>query len=136
MKKELPVLDRIYQDPCYQAVCRAVGYFGILYRELTQKVEEFAKDHGKSRVESATWHLLSFEGQNRVNQSPLSKVDLRSDVRRFCFQLLGPPPETWDQHYRYPDGTPTSEHAGKMAELAARSGKKIEPKKRARKKAG
>ena len=133
MAKEIPLLDRIYKDPLHQEICRFVGYFGTTFQELQRKLELLGEAYGKTRAESASWHLCSFEGQNTINPKPLAKVELRSDVRRYCFMLLGPPPETWDSHYRNPDGTPMPQHAEKMAELERLTGKKPEPKKEPRK---
>ena len=127
MKRDLPLLDRLYQEPLLQEICRFVGYFGTTFRELQRKLELLGEAYGKRRAESASWHLCSFEGQNTVKPAPLAKVELRSDVRRYCFQLLGPPPEQWDQFYRNADGTPGSQHEAKMAELAERTGKPVQP---------
>ncbi len=60
---------------------------------------------------------------------PLAKVEQRSDVKRYRFTSLGPPPETWDTHYRNPDGSSMPQHAEKMAEMAWLTGKKPDPKK-------
>ncbi len=106
MKKELPLLDRIYADPCYTDVCRLIGYKGCVYRQLWDVLKPAIDTYGQRRVESATAHLLTYERQFAVNPPPLAPVTLRSDVREYCWMLLGPPPEKEDAFYRHPDGTP------------------------------
>jgi hypothetical protein len=128
--KEIPLLDRIYKDPLYQEICRFVGYFGTTVRELQKKLELLGEAYGKTRAEAAIYHLVRLEGNNTVNPKPLAKVGLRSDVRRYCFMLLGPTPETWDSHFRNPDGTPMPQHAEKLKERERLTGKKPQaPKK-------
>jgi hypothetical protein len=93
MAQEKPLLQRIYADECYAELCRAAGYKGITYRELAQVIETLGKRFGKGRVEAAGWNLVTFEGQLRANPKPLEHVSLRAEVRKYCWQLLGPPPE-------------------------------------------
>ena len=100
MKGEQPLWWRIYFDPAYTAVCRAVTYTGITYRRMTELIEDLGKIHGKPRIESAFYHCVQFEGQHTVNPKPLAHVMLRTEVRKLCWQLLGPPPERWDDVYR------------------------------------
>jgi hypothetical protein len=93
MNHERPLYLRLYFDAVYVAVARAVGYQGCTYRRLTEIIEELAKEFPKVQVESATYHCLTFEGQMTCNPKPLAKVELRTEVRKLCWQLLGPPPE-------------------------------------------
>jgi hypothetical protein len=93
MQREAPLWQRIHDDPCYVEVVRAVGYGGMTYRELTELIEKLALRFSKTRVESATYHLVTFEGQTTCNPNPLAQVSLRANVRTLAWQLLGPPPE-------------------------------------------
>jgi hypothetical protein len=97
--KEHPLWHKLYFWPEYTAVARAVGYLGCTYRDLAQIIEDLAKKFPKVKVESATYHLLTFEGQMTCNPPPLAKVELRAEARKLCWQLLGPPPEKWDEFY-------------------------------------
>jgi hypothetical protein len=45
------------------------------------------------KAESASWHLVTFEGQMTTNPKPLAEVRLRAEVRKLCWMLLGPPPD-------------------------------------------
>jgi hypothetical protein len=131
MAKEQPLWHRIYFDPVYTEIARAIGYAGCTYRDMLALLEPLGERFGKQRVESATYHLVTFEGQMTCNPKPLAQVSLRAEVRKLCWQLLGPPPETEDEFYRHPDGTPV-ERLKKADEPAAAN---PAPKKRTRKKA-
>src|SRR5687768_9470999 len=106
MNKEQPLWHRMYFREEYVAVCKLVGYAGLTYRDLQEKLEPLFRQLGKARVESAVYHLCTFEGQMTVNVKPLTHVSLRREVRELAWQMLGPPPETWDRYYTNPDGTP------------------------------
>src|ERR1700676_5528304 len=93
MIKTQALWERLYQDTVYTAIVRAVGYNVITYRELSDLIETLGQTHGKTRVESACFHLVTFEGQNCCNVKPLAEVKLREEVRKLSWQLLGPPPE-------------------------------------------
>jgi hypothetical protein len=93
----------MYEDPCYGEIVQAVGYRGMTYRELTELIETLAKRFDKLRVESATYHLVTFEGQMTCNPKPLAQVSLRAEVRKLAWQLLGPPPESSEsEHFHQP----------------------------------
>lgn len=93
MPKERPLWHRLYFDPVYTAVARVIGYEGFYYREMEEKLQPLYDRFDKVRVESAVYYLATYEGQMTVNPKPLVPVSLRPNVRKLCFQLLGPPPE-------------------------------------------
>jgi hypothetical protein len=93
MHKEPPLWQRLYFDPAYAEICRAVGYRGCLYRELAGRLQPIEDQYGQQRVEAATMQLLTYEGQYSCTPRPLAHVELRTEVRKLCWQLLGPPPE-------------------------------------------
>src|SRR5687767_5626405 len=90
MTKEQPLWHRMYFNPVYTDVVRAVGYEGMTYREWSQKLQELIEKHGQ-QAESVSWHLLYFEGQMTTNPKPLAKVELRKEVRKLAWGLLGVP---------------------------------------------
>jgi hypothetical protein len=100
MYKEKPLWERLYREPEFYSLARAVGYLGCTYRELTEKIDELAKTYDKRKLESASRYLLTFEGQMARDAKPLAHVSLREDAKKVCWQLLGPPPEKWDEFYR------------------------------------
>lgn len=65
-----------------------------------------SKQFDKVKVESAIYHLVTYEGQMTVNPKPLAEVRLRDDARKACWQLLGPPPEKKEAFNTNPDGSP------------------------------
>lgn len=91
-KKQLPLYERLYRDPTYYELARAVGYAGCTVRQLFEKIDALAKTLDKRKLESASTYLVSYQGQFTCNPKPLDHVSLRSDVRRLCHQLLGPDP--------------------------------------------
>ncbi len=117
MNKELPLWHKLYFWPHFTEIVRAVGYAGCLYRDLWKLLEPIADQFGKTQVESATWHLLTFEGQMTVNPKPLAKVELRAEVRGLAWQLLGPPPEHEAAFYRNADGSENWPEWKRRAEL-------------------
>ncbi|HYT93502.1 MAG TPA: hypothetical protein VEL76_32590 [Gemmataceae bacterium] len=132
MMKEIPLVHRIYFLPEYTAVARAIGYRGMTYRELTQVIEELAKQFPKAMVESAIYHLTTFEGQMTCNPPPLAKVQLREHARKLCWMLLGPPPEAWQQFYenvREPPDNPYVKAPEPKAEPPAEKPGKPQPNK-------
>lgn len=131
MGKELSLLDRIYFDPVYTDVCRLIGYKGCAYRELWDRLKPATTKYGQQKVETATAHLLTYDGQFTCNPPPLAQVKLCEQVRGYCWQLLGPPPEKEDAFWRNPDGTPMDRTKEAKEPAAANPA----PKKRTRKKA-
>ncbi len=94
MQKEQPLWYRLYFDPCWTGVVRLVGYAGCLYWDLWEKFKPATEVYGQARVETATAHVLSWEGQFTCNPKPLAEVQLRSEVSKLAWQFLGPPPGT------------------------------------------
>jgi hypothetical protein len=96
MSKKRPLVENIYFLPEYIAVARAIGYRGVVYRDLWPIIEDLGKQFGKTKVESAIYHLTTFEGQMTCNPPPLAMVRFRENVRPLMWQLLGPAPEQKD----------------------------------------
>lgn len=93
MKRERSLCERMYSDPCYTAVVRAIGYEGCVYRDLAERLGPLVQEFGEGAVETATRHLLSYEGQVLRNAKPLADVKLCGEARKFAVGLLGFPPE-------------------------------------------
>src|SRR5689334_6002413 len=101
MSKELSLLDKLYFREEYWQVTRIIGYAGCTpsdFWDAAKKLPRFAQH----KFESALYELTRWD---KREASP-PRYELRDDVRRFCWQLLGPPPEDEDRFYRHPDGTP------------------------------
>lgn len=93
MEKEKPLWHRIYYSPVYTEIARIVGYSGITYRDLMDKLEPLRKQFGGQAVDSAVFNLATYEGDTTCNVKPLAHVRLRDEARHLCWQLLGPPLE-------------------------------------------
>lgn len=118
MKTETPLWERLYHSECWIELARIVGYAGITYRDLLEQAKPLRARFDGQAVDSAVHHLVTFEGDRTCNPKPLAHVQLRPEIRKICWQLLGPPPEQWDTFYRHASGEPTPEHAAKIAQLA------------------
>jgi hypothetical protein len=90
---EKPLWWRIHHNPAYRDICLAIGYRGVTYRELAELLETLGQKHDKRKLEAATVHLLTYEGQFTVSPKPLVEVKFRGEVRTLLWQLLGPPPK-------------------------------------------
>jgi hypothetical protein len=78
--------NKLYFQPPYAAVARAVGYAGKTDAEMRPIVRLLVAAHGKEKVTAALAELT-------VTESDTNRTVLRSDVRKLCWGLLGPPPE-------------------------------------------
>jgi len=134
MKNDKPLWERLYHDECWIELARLVGYAGLTYRDLITRSEPLRQKFGNQRVDSATYQLTTFEGQMTVNPKPLADVQLRPEIRKLCWQLLGPPPEAFDWFCRYASGEPTPEHAEKMSQTGLKGTPEQKPKKARKKK--
>ncbi len=72
---------------------------------MLKMLEPLEQQFGKQRVHSAVYCIVFFEGQMTCNPKPLAEVKLRPEVRRLCWQLLGPPPEQREAFMTNPDGS-------------------------------
>lgn len=50
VRKDRSLWERMYSDPCYAAVVRAVGYQGCLYRDLVKRLQPLVERFGEQRV--------------------------------------------------------------------------------------
>jgi hypothetical protein len=92
MFKQKPLWERLYQEAEFYQLAREVGYAGCTFRQYQQKIDELAKTYDRQKLESAGYHLVTYEGQMTVKPKPLANVQLRAEVRKLCWQLLGCPP--------------------------------------------
>jgi hypothetical protein len=92
-RRELPLWERLYSDPCYTAIVRAVGYQACLYRDLAKRLRPLVEEFGERQVETASLYLPFYEGQVLRNAKPLAELKLRQEARKHAVGLLGLPPE-------------------------------------------
>lgn len=119
------LLMRLYYREHMHGVARAVGYAGQWQEALQELLAPLRARHG-SLVDSALIELTNTDDEGFVTLKPR--------VRPLCYQLLGPPPERWDEWYTHPDGSPMKRPPGKERppERPPRPG----PKRRSRRKTG
>src|SRR5213592_4379101 len=84
MKKEEPLVMRIYHEPAYTDLARAINYVGCPARSLADHVRPLIEKHGVRKLSAALHALCTFEA---------NRVMLNKEARPRCGMLLGPPPE-------------------------------------------
>jgi hypothetical protein len=88
VRRDRPLILRLYHEPVLYELARVIGYAGVAIEELTARIKPLVEKFGKQAVESALYHLTTYDTY-RAERT----VRLRQHVRQLCFQLLGPPPE-------------------------------------------
>lgn len=106
VNKQSPLWEKLYFDAVYVEIARLIGYQGTTYRDMLKLLEPLEEKFGKQRVRSAAYHVVTFEGQMTCNPKPLAEVKLRENVRKLCWQLLGPPPESEAAFFKDAVGSP------------------------------
>src|SRR4051812_34144087 len=89
--KEKPLWWKLYFDPVYPEICRAVGYKGTTYRELLKTTESLASRFDKQHIQKATDEIV-FLTRDAANPKPTTPVKLRDRTVKIAWQLLGDPP--------------------------------------------
>jgi hypothetical protein len=100
-KRSVALADRLYSWEHYAAVARMVRYETLLYDDAKPYIEELERRFGADKVREAVADVC----RTNWHEQPVT-IGLRPEVRKHCFQLLGPAPEQEDAFYRHPDGTP------------------------------
>jgi hypothetical protein len=100
-EKVLPLSHKLYFDAAYTAVARAVRYATLPCDELRKKLADAEKELGTPQLDQAARELLDYDHEGKT-----LVARLKPEARKFCRQLLGPPPEEEDDFWRHPDGTP------------------------------
>jgi hypothetical protein len=106
MAKEQPLWHKIHFDEVYTEIVRLVTYVGLTYRDFAPRLQELIQKYGQ-KAEAAAVHLVTYEGQFTCNPQALAHVELRTDVRKLCPQILGLPPEhPWYELVQKPEPLP------------------------------
>jgi hypothetical protein len=99
-EKVLPLSHKLYFDAAYTAVARAVRYTTMPCAELRKKLCAAEKEFGTPTMDQVARELLDYDHDGKV-----LVARLKPQVRKFCFGLLGPPPEDAADFYRNTDGS-------------------------------
>jgi hypothetical protein len=100
-KSEL--LNRLYFDSVYTEAARIIGYGGCGPFEFWDRAKQ-SPDYKQGKFQSAMFDLTRAD---RREASP-PRYELREDIKKLCWQLLGPPP-----------GHPLREEMDRAKELSA-----------------
>lgn len=101
-----PLSIRLYQDPCLFELAKLIGYQGIPYPIGREETERLNAKYGKEKIIKAADELLEYDKDTKF-------AKLKSNVRVFCRQLLGPLPEEWDEFYANVENPPPNPYKAK-----------------------
>jgi hypothetical protein len=87
MAREQPLAVRLYFQPHLFELAQAIGYEGLPVPAAREKVKELTARHGKPKMLAASKELVRIDPST---DPPTAR--LKDDVRKLCWQLLGPPP--------------------------------------------
>ena len=79
---------RMYFDKCLTEITRIIGYNDVPADKALEQMKPLMERYGKQKVYEATVELLDVDSTKEP-----AVTRLKADVRRFAFQLLGPPPD-------------------------------------------
>jgi hypothetical protein len=88
MAREQPLSVRLYFQPHLYELVRAIGYQGLPVPAAKEKVRALAEKYGKDKMRAGSRELVRIDPST---DPPTAR--LKDDVRKLCWQLLGPPPE-------------------------------------------
>jgi hypothetical protein len=99
-EKALPLSHRLYYDPAYVALARAIRDATMPCEELRKKLAAAEKEFGVPKLDQAAREMLDYDQEDKT-----LVARLKPHVRKLCFGLLGPPPEEAADFYRNTDGS-------------------------------
>lgn len=98
-----PLFMKLYFQEVYTEVARIVGYAGFPRDQLEEKMKDLVVRFGRKRIQEVCSELitLQFNGkEKRSGPREEAEVRLKADVRKLCWQLLGPTPEKMEDFNR------------------------------------
>ena len=107
---KVPLYMKLYFQEVYSEIARIIGYAGFPHDQLEEKMKDLVDRFGRKRIQEVCSDLitLQFNGkEKRSGRREDAEVRLKEDVRKLCWQLLGPPPEKKADFEKNMDGTPT-----------------------------
>jgi hypothetical protein len=110
-RKRNKLSDRLFNEPHYRALAKAVGYAELSMDQAREKVAPLCGQFCAEELRAAEEELF-----DRNTEGEQVKIRLKPHVRKLCFALLGPAPEQADWYYRHPDGTPMQRPDGRAKE--------------------
>lgn len=100
-----PLLIRLYYQPCLTELARFVSYGGRRDKDVKGKCDELRSRFGDQQVTLAVRELT-------VKDEKSGLTVLRPNVRKLCWQLLGPQPEhpEYESYWAHKRREPPAEH--------------------------
>ena len=86
MAKEQPLAVRLYFQPHLYELAQAIGYEGLPVPAAKERVKALTAKYGKAKMLAASKELVRIDP---TTDPPTAR--LKGDVRKLCWQLLGPP---------------------------------------------
>jgi predicted peroxiredoxin len=93
---KVPLYMKLYFQEAYSEVARIVGYAGFPRDQLEEKMKGMVDRFGRTKIQDVCSDLITmkFDGkEKRSGPQGNATVHLKEEVRKLCWQLLGPPPE-------------------------------------------
>src|SRR3954453_5633923 len=89
------LLNRLYFEEPYFALARIVGYLGIPATEAVEKLKPLTEKYGKPKMAAVAEAIVRVDD---TAKPPMAY--LKDHVQPLCWQLLGPPPDKWEEFYK------------------------------------
>ena len=132
-----PLWHRLYFSEIHTEIARLVGYAGFPHDQLEEKMKDLVDRFGRKQIQDVCSELITlhFKGKEKPSgRREDAEVRLKEDVRKLCWQLLGPPPEKKDAFEKNRIGAPTKVQETTLNEVP-KPAKPEPPPKKSRKKA-
>lgn len=81
--------QRLYAEPPLYELARLVGYAGLAVPDAQERLKALTDKYGKEAMAQAAEEIVSID-----TSSTPPTVRLKDNVRKLCFQLMGPAPES------------------------------------------
>jgi hypothetical protein len=83
-----PLVNRLYFQPALYQLARTIGYRVLSVPAEKELIKPLAERYGKERMLAAARDIVHIDSST---DPPTAR--LTDEVRRLCWQLLGPPPK-------------------------------------------
>jgi predicted peroxiredoxin len=106
---KVPLYMKLYFQEAYIEVARTIGYAGFPRDQLEERMKDLVDRFGRKKIQDVCGELITLQfGGKEKRSGPRedAEVRLKEDVRKLCWQLLGPPPEKRAEFERNKTATP------------------------------
>ena len=127
-----PLWHRLYFSDVHTEVARTVGYAGFPHDQMEEKLKDLVERFGRKRIQEVCSELITlhFKGKEKPSgRREDAEVRLKEEVRKLCWQLLGPPPEKREEFERNQIGAPAKDTTPTAAPKPAKAKPPKKPRK-------